>query len=202
VYESKVLRVVERIALLGWGSLIWDTRFPEFDKYRGPWLADGPRITVEFSRVSESRDGALTLVIDPDHGTACSVQYAWSKRQRLEDAVCDLRCREGTTWKNIGFVLADGSRYQARHEATLDAICEWSRAKGIGAVVWTDLRPNFEDQSGTAFTVDSATRYLQSLDSAGKAKAAEYVWRAPEYVNTPLRRALQTQPWFALEKPS
>lgn len=53
-----------KIAILAWGSLIWDDNWPEFDKQRGEWLKDGPILPLEFSRVSASRDKALTLVID------------------------------------------------------------------------------------------------------------------------------------------
>lgn len=38
-----------KIALLGWGSLLWDKR-PEFDEYHEPWQFDGPELPLEFSR--------------------------------------------------------------------------------------------------------------------------------------------------------
>jgi hypothetical protein len=38
--------------------------------------------------------------------------------------------------------------------------------------------------------------HIQALDAIGKAKTAEYVWRAAEFIETPLRTALQSQPWF------
>jgi hypothetical protein len=100
-------KAAPRIALLGWGSLIWDKR-PDFDKYHGEWLADGPILPLEFSRVSgETRKRALTLVIDPDNGTNCTVQYAMSTRKDPDDAIADLRCREGTVMRCMGFWFAD-----------------------------------------------------------------------------------------------
>ena len=92
----------KRIAILGWGSLLWDHQ-PEFDQQHHDWLLDGPRLKLEFSRISRSRRGALTLVIDPTNDELCPVAYALSKRQDPEDALCDLRFREGTTKKNIGY---------------------------------------------------------------------------------------------------
>lgn len=186
-----------RIVLLGWGSLIWDKRFPDFDKHHQAWQPDGPNLMLEFSRVSGSRDGALTLVIDPEHGAACRVAYADSTRRSLEDTICDLRCREGTTWRNTGFILADGSREHGRDDATRDAIREWSETKGIHAVVWTDLRSNFAKERGAPFSIEAALRHIESLKPAAKAKAAEYVSLAPDFVATPLRAALQAAPWFA-----
>ena len=99
-----------RIAILGWGSLLWDTTTPqaqEFDRHRGNWLFDGPRLRLEFSRISHSRNSALTLVLDYENGGEPSqVAYALSKRKHPEDAACDLRCREGTVMKNIGYHFA------------------------------------------------------------------------------------------------
>jgi hypothetical protein len=50
--------VASRIAILGWGSLIWEVH-PAFDVYHWEWLADGPTLKLEFSRKSTSRKGAL-----------------------------------------------------------------------------------------------------------------------------------------------
>lgn len=179
-----------KIAILGWGSLLWDHR-PEFDQQHDDWLPDGPILKLEFSHKSESRLGALTLVIDSTHGTACQVAYAFSKRTDPEDTLCDLRSREGTTCKNIGYVFFDGSRDHARDRAVLPVISEWAKAHNIDVVVWTDLASNF-----CSFSVNAALIYVQRLNAEGKAKAAEYMWRAPAFVDTPLRRALQEQPWF------
>jgi hypothetical protein len=40
-----------KIAILGWGSLLWDKR-PEFDEQHDEWQFDGPKLKIEFSRVS------------------------------------------------------------------------------------------------------------------------------------------------------
>lgn len=42
------------IALLGWGSLIWD-HDPLFDAQHGDWQAGGPPLPLEFSRISAKR---------------------------------------------------------------------------------------------------------------------------------------------------
>jgi hypothetical protein len=47
-----------RIAVIGWGSLIWDPR--ELDR-QGRWHTCGPRLPIEFARIS--KDVRLTLVI-------------------------------------------------------------------------------------------------------------------------------------------
>lgn len=185
-----------QIVILGWGSLLWDIR-PEFDDHHHSWQTDGPDIKLEFSRVSKSRRGALTLVIDPENGTACRVAYATSKRRDAEDAICDLQYREGTTRSNIGFLFTDGSRHQARNPDSRDTIRAWAQAKKLDVVVWTDLDSNFEKVCGKPFKVKAALTHLQSLDPEAKSGAAEYVWRSPAFVDTRVRRALQVWPWFA-----
>jgi len=65
----------------------------------GPWLRGGPSLPLEFSRISKSRGGALTLVIDPENGTETIVSYCVSVRDRPSDTIEDLRIREGPTRK-------------------------------------------------------------------------------------------------------
>lgn len=43
-----------QIALLGWGSLLWEGG-AEFDRGHDEWRLDGPELKLEFSRVSTSR---------------------------------------------------------------------------------------------------------------------------------------------------
>jgi hypothetical protein len=187
-----------KIAVLAWGSLIWDDR-PEFDERREPWSFDGPILKVEFSRISESRQGALTLVIDEKNGEDVTVAWCLSKRQCIEDAICDLRCREGTTLKNIGCVRlpADPSAPQAAPRNPITTITDWASMKKLDAVIWTALRSNFREKTWIDFSPDAAVKYIKTLDPCGKAKAAEYVWRAPTFVQTKVRNMLQQEPWFS-----
>ncbi|HUW28007.1 MAG TPA: hypothetical protein VMV97_05295 [Sulfuriferula sp.] len=186
-----------KIAILGWGSLLWDKR-ADFDKQHEDWQFDGPSLKLEFSRVSQTRNNALTLVLDINNGKPCQAAYALSKRKNPDDAICDLRCREGTTLKNIGFYFANKSRKQSREEEVLKSIQSWASEKKIDVVIWTDLASNFQEMSKCKkpFSIEAALCHIQALDTEGKAKAAEYVWRAPKFIDTPLREALQSQPWF------
>ena len=187
-----------KIAILGWGSLLWDKENSiEFDKWHDPWVFDGPTLKVEFSRISQSRLGALTLVIDEEHGSPAIVAWCLSKRTCLEDAACDLRCREGTTVGNIGRLDLASPADCSNNGTAEDPILAWARLKKLDAVVWTALKSNFKEKTNEPFSVAAAVSYLKKkLGSDGKAKAAEYVWRAPAFVKTPLRSALQKEPWF------
>ena len=184
-----------KIAILGWGSLLWEGG-EEFDRWHGTWHEDGPILKLEFSRISEKRLGALTLVIDEQHGSPVTVAWCLSKRSRLEDAVCDLRCREGTTVGNIGRLDLASPADCSNNGTAENSILVCTRLKKLDAVVWTELRSNFEEERNQPFSVAAAVSYLKNLGPDGKSKAAEYVWRAPDFVKTPLRSALQKEPWF------
>jgi hypothetical protein len=187
------------IAILGWGSLIWDVDHPAFERQHADWQFDGPNLALEFSRVSQTRHLALTLVLDYQHGRECTVAYALSHRSSLVDAIADLRCREGTTMRNVGVFSLDGSPPVAREAKALKCISEWAARKRIDHVVWTDLGSNFEQKSlvRKGYCVPAAIEHLQILDGKGKAAASEYVWRAPKFVRTPSRDALESHPWFS-----
>lgn len=189
-----------KIAILGWGSLLWEPGefFNEWIEL--PWNLDGPELKIEFSRISNKRDGALTLVIDEANGTPTAVAWCLSKRKLLEDTVADLRCREETTMANIGrIILADNAEATASPDKEIIA---WAKAKKIDAVVWTALESNFAKEKGTPFTVDAAVAHLKGLYATGKKRAAEYVREAPDFVQTKLRTALKDETGYFKKTPS
>ncbi len=129
---------MESIAILGWGSLVWEER-PDFDRHLVSWNSGGPVLPIEFSRKSKSRGNALTLVIDRERGSPVETLYAMSKRKDPRDAVCDLRSREGTTLENIGFVNLDDGSERGRDEQSIQDIRAWAMEKKTQFVTWTDL---------------------------------------------------------------
>ncbi|ESZ78659.1 hypothetical protein [Mesorhizobium sp. L103C105A0] len=191
------------IAILAWGSLIWDDKWPEFDKQRGDWQDEGPVLPLEYSRVSKSRHKALTLVVDEDNGEDCKVMYALSKRKNPADAIADLRDREGTIMDHMGFYFVEHPERKCIPKVP-DSIPAWAEAMDIDVVVWAGMPSNFSDKNvvkkGEAFSPDAAVAHLQKITPEGKAAAAEYVWRAPSLVDTPLRRRLQLELWFPAPK--
>lgn len=183
--------------ILGWGSLLWDEGdYPLV--LRSEWTAGGPTLPLEFSRVSDSRKGALTLVLDPETGAECAVSFAVSSRRHMEDVICDLRCREGTVSRRIGFIdLVSGAQRANVHPASADLIRHWAEKRNLSSVVWTDLPSNFDENGRGRFNVKAATTYLLSLDAEGARKAKEYIDRAPPAIQTPLREHLQKTDWWA-----
>lgn len=177
-----------KIAFLGWGSLIWDLR--ELEIY-GPWQKDGPLLPIEFARVSG--DGRLTLALD---SKVIDVQTLWilSSCTDLSRARKSLATREGTSKENIGYVLIPESDGKCRMGFdVLVKIEEWARSKEIDAVVWTDLKANFEEKTKMPFNGDNVVKYLRGLDTRTWCKAEEYVRRAPKQIRTRIRTKLEEE---------
>jgi hypothetical protein len=175
-----------KIAILGWGSLIWDQReLPT----SGDWQKGGPILPIEFSRISS--DGRLTLVIDEKNGVPVKTRYAESGSGTLGQAIEDLRKREGTSKSMIG--VASTTINNAK--AGSDSIKAWDADHKWDALIWTGLPSNFEDIKGVPFTVENSLVYLSGLVGEDKDEARKYIERAPEEVITPLRRALEKKGW-------
>lgn len=182
---------VVTIAILGWGSLIWN---PRDLALATDWQQGGPTLRVEFSRISNN--GRLTLVIDERHGPRVPTRFATSSCPDLKAAIRNLQEREGApTPATIGFVdvLHDeqSARAQSEHPAACTDIQAWAKQKGIDAVIWTAIGPRFQEQTGEPFSVDAAIRYLAGLRGPTRALALEYIRNAPSEVVTPVRSKAQ-----------
>jgi len=178
-----------RIAILGWGSLIWK---PKELAVKLPFEAGGPTLPIEFIRIS--KDGRLTLVIDEQYGTPCPALYAVSTLEDLAEARENLRIREGMIHVNgVGFIdlRTDevSARAKERHPQAIGEIASWGRQKDFDAVIWTALAPNFAEVTTRAHSTDEALAYLDGLPSEKFALAAEYIRMAPLQVQTPFRAA-------------
>jgi hypothetical protein len=150
-------------------------------------MPGGPQLPIEFTRISS--DGRLTLVIDHINGVRIGSRFATSARRELDDAVEDLRQREGPTRReNIGAVTAQSNPTTDAHDSA-DQIAQWCRAASFDAAIWTALGSNFREKRDAPFTVAAAMTYLADLDGEQRRLAFEYVNRAPAEVVTPLRRA-------------
>ena len=180
------------IAILGWGSIIWDPRdLPHY----GPWKRGGPKLPIEFSRVSN--DCRLTLVIDIVAGAQCPTRFVLSPRSDVSDAAEDLRRREGTVQKHIGFYnkRTDQSSIEKYPQQVniIDVLSQWCNEKRIDALVWTALPSNFKDETEVVFSVEAAITYLRGLPMSALENSLKYVRNAPEEVDTPLRRRISAE---------
>ena len=116
-----------RIAVLAWGSLVWDRRSIGI---AGDFEPTGPRLPIEFCRISGG--GRLTLVVDEALGTPCVTYAALSAFGDLGAAIEDLRVREGMpTTKAVGFIELSSQRESTvarrRPPNAMELISAWAR---------------------------------------------------------------------------
>jgi len=189
-----------RIAVVGWGSLIWDRRgLPVlYDR----WFSDGPFLPVEFARISQR--GRLTLVVEED--VPC-VPSLWnvSPRDDWRIARQDLADREGVTnFEWIGVLdLVTGDWYTRLSAPLQERIYTWAEEKDLSAVIWSDLPANFSEELRKrqcprhAFTPENVIHYLQR--HADKQAAERYIRCTPPQIDTPMRRHIEGElgwtPW-------
>lgn len=185
-----------RIAVLAWGSLIWDRRELAIAE---EFMPCGPHLPIEFCRVSG--DGRLTLVIDETFGAFCSTYSAMSASGDLNTAIENLRMREGMpSAKRVGFVDVAYGRHSdeamKRHTDAVAGIMAWAQANAFDAAIWTALANNFHelDKAAEPFSIDAAIRYLKTRDDATRRTALRYIRTAPQEVQTPVRAAV-THHW-------
>jgi hypothetical protein len=180
-------RVTASIAIVGWGSLIWDSGPLEFDRTIG-WRPGGPQLNIEFSR--KSKDGRMTLVIDDRDGAPVTTRYAASTSSSLDSAIHNLAERESAPGAEaIGFLTLGSTNSVSRSDASYTTIETWCAANGFTSAVWTDLPP----MSG--YTLRGAICYLEGLSGTALFRAREYFVRAPPEVKTPLRDAMIRRGW-------
>ena len=190
-----------KITILAWGSLVWSRRDIAVV---GDFEPNGPRLPIEFSRVSG--DGRLTLVIDEAFGSPCATYSAVSAFDDLDAAIGNLWVCENKQGaktpadlrgqKTVGFVdLTTGAGSaiaRDRHAAANETIKTWVIESGYNAAIWTSLRNNFHepDKANEQFSVEAAIQYLDRVDKVTFARGLHYVWNAPPEVQTPVRAAV------------
>lgn len=183
------------VAILGWGSLLWDLD-DLAPKVSGRWaLRAGPRLPMEFSRISVKRKLALVLCLDAAAGVACATHAIRSRRSGIGAARADLAARERAPLARIGWADA-GGHGESRMPELAARIAAWCRATGHAGAVWTDLEPNFREETGAEFGLQAGREYLRTLRGESLAEAHRYIRNAPWTTRTPLRRALACDPWW------
>jgi hypothetical protein len=196
------------VAIIAWGALIW---YEGSLKIRSRWHFDGPLLPIEFARIFD--DGLLTLVIqegNPEVGT----YWALSSLERLDAAIENVCVQEDDPPReSIHCLLSNGEVYRGDgtnrivSDTVLRKIGAWlSRKPALDAVVWTGLRPNWQEKrNGRSYSKEDAVRYLQELKEAAYRDpsnqealrrlqgAREYVCKAPSLVQTDVRRRIRDQ---------
>jgi hypothetical protein len=176
-----------KIAVIGWGSLIWDQRDLEIE---GNWHTDGPMLPVEFVRVS-SRD-RLTLVLVKNVPIQPTL-WALSHKNSLSRAIKNLADREGTNESNIGHwpCIGIGDDFEKR---VVSVVAEWAQERLLGGAIWTALGPKKPNKENGLATDQQLIEYLRGLVRHNRASAAkEYVEKTPCQIKTPLRSRIRQE---------
>lgn len=185
--------MTQRIAVLGWGSLVWQPVNAHGDvAVHPPWHHDGPALPVEFARISA--DGRLTLVVLPGYSHRSPVLWARSRLESLPAARSALAAREtGSPLERIHGITRSGRPLGEPDPRVVAPVRSWLEERPLGAVIWTGLPPGERWAAGRVegFSEDGALAYAAGLSGEARRRAAEYVRRAPPQINTPLRRRLQ-----------
>ena len=180
-----------KIAILGWGSLIWQPKDLKFDIEKC-WQSDGPMLPIEFARIS--KDGRLTLVITPER-TEVQILYAISKCETREEAVLDLAVREGSGRNSIGYY--DKSKNVFSHNVFFKQnILDWMNTKDYDAVIWTNLGENWniKNEKGDVIRTinpDNRIEYLKELKVHTSALAEEYIRKTHVQIRTKYRSLIE-----------
>lgn len=178
------------IAVLGWGSLIWN---PSDLPLGSDWFKDGPELPIEFARVS--KDERLTLVV---HGNK-SIPVLWAKLDvnGKAEAIEALRKREGTVERHIGWRFGQENSTGEFYEChKLPVIKNWMEKKKIEGVVWTALpskNGTGKSNNGTAPKASEAVKHLKNLHGAKRDIAFQYIQKTPSQIRTPYREVFEKE---------
>lgn len=179
---------MNKIAILGWGSLVWD---PRELKTVGEWMKDGPCLPVEFARISN--DDRLTLVLR-EASKAVPTLWIISSCSSLKEAIRNLADRENMEiLDRIGFIDFVNNSRSERNKFAIKAIEEWALNNELDAVIWTDLGIRFRDKIGKNLTLDNIINYLRALDSEALERAKEYILNTPKQVQTEYRMSIMVE---------
>lgn len=168
-----------KIVYLAWGSLKWKIENLPV-KSSDSWIYSNLEIPLEFSRISDFGKGRLTLVIDPKHGKNNRIWYAYSTSKNVDDAIKELKIREGTSIKNIAYInlKSNKERYINTPGTVVIDIKNWMIKNKIDVTIWTDLKSNWKDIMRTEYTVERAYKYFETSQLEVRLKILEYIYKA------------------------
>lgn len=182
------------IAIIGWGSLIWR---PGDLRFRTRWHADGPRLPIEYARISQ--DGRLTLVIHVASAEQNTLWVEWDGTD-VEAARQALRTRESCALASIHCMCRGGRSYGSILPSVATAVRGWLAAKDMAAAVWTGLESNWQQKRSAHFTADDALSYIRGLQTPTCSdggltldRVREYIEKTPAQIQTEVRRRARAE---------
>jgi hypothetical protein len=175
-----------KIAIIGWGYLIWDRRSLDVAP---EWLPDGPLLPVEFARFATPPRLLPVLV---ERAPLQPTFWAFSQKQSVLAAAADLAVREGVGTHDIGYWSSDDSM---RRPVGLEAvIAQWAESKVLDGAVWRAVQPNLPDRSPGFPSEQQRLDFLRELVATGQEQdAREYFERMPAQIRTPFQALVERE---------
>jgi hypothetical protein len=194
--------VRDKIAILGWGSLIWCPR--ELD-LASKWHADGPCLPVELAR--RSGGNRATLVIMPptyelSHSRVYWARSGFDNRDEARANLCEREGKPKRRFIHYAELAPDGEgawgpNYKGGgpDDTMGEKVVDWLRNSdhGLDTAIWTGIPPEGFDHSDPNLLKAEVVRWLLYLRRQGEESvraAREYVEFAPPSISTPIRRAI------------
>lgn len=154
--------------------------------------AENLKLPVRLGRISgvNTPQRRITAVLD-EHASDEVVFYAKSKFRNLNDAIKNLRTREGISAQNkhhIGYVNLRDQTDRSRSDVVARKIKNWARTNGFDAVIWTDL-----PGKGIQFAPNSKGREILPLlenDEILLNNTADYIRNLPTSPNALQKKVL------------
>jgi hypothetical protein len=178
-----------KIAVIGWGYLIWDPSVMDVER---EWRTDGPLLPVEFARFAH---GPRLLPVLLEGAPLQPTLWTLSRKASVLAAAADLALREGVGTHDIGH----WTRSEAMGRSSgIDAIIgSWVESRGLDGAVWRAVEPNRPDGSPGVASEQVRLDYLKELVASGRdAAAKEYFERMPAQIRTPFQvRVRQELGW-------
>ena len=180
------------IYYISWGSLLWNFKSLKIET---EWTKSNIKFPLNFSRISDSGQGRLTLAIDKT-GEMNNVYYARTSFSNLNTAIQKLKMREKTSTKNIGFINIESNTFRTSRldDKKIHELISFAKKNNIGGLIWTEIPPNFEEAFGKPYSKENAIEYIESKHENKKLynKILEYIFLSKIYGNikTPLLTTL------------
>jgi hypothetical protein len=171
------------IYYIAWGSLLWNFKSLKIET---EWTKSNIKFPLNFSRISDSGQGRLTLVIDKT-GKMNNVYYARTSFSNLNTAIEKLKTREKTSYKNIGYIHIESNTFRTSllDDKKIHELINFAKKNKIDGLVWTEIPPNFNEVFGKPYSKENAIEYIESKHENKKLynKILEYILLSKIYGN-------------------
>ncbi|MEO5789254.1 hypothetical protein [Gelidibacter sp.] len=173
----------QKIACIGWGSLIWR---PERLKIQNYWFEDGPILPIEFTRISS--DNRVTLIIDEE---AKPIRTLWTLMtcDDLTEAKESLIKREGVKKDSLIHSLTQNDNVT---DEIQEDIQNWLKEKKIDCAIWTGL--SYSDKTNKERpSIEKIISHLNEIEHNERKLAKEFIRKAPRQIDTEYRRQIEKE---------